>query len=85
MMRRSALERVRSCFCAVGLKDGVTGRETEGRRRVGVGVNKAMEGASRIMVGRRFTGEEAEITTRNEDDALVTVYERPSAKHQLFS
>lgn len=50
-----------------------------------MGANKAMEGASRIMVGRRFTREEAEITTRNEDDALVTVYERPSARHQLFS
>lgn len=66
---------------------GVMERGTEGKRREqgqreggGGGVNKGMETVSRMMVGRRFTGEEAEKTARKEDGASVVVNERPSAK-----
>lgn len=50
---------------------GVTQRERErlrGRSRVGVGVNKEMEIAPRMMVGGRFTRQEAEKTARKEED-----------------
>lgn len=50
-----------------------------------MGVNKEMEIALRMMVGRRFTGEEAGKTARKEEDASISADERPSAKHQLLS